>query len=155
MLFSSIPGITQENKKNLHLINPNNSAARMIKEGRRIKVWMKDEKKPYKGNYSVVSDHSILINQDTLRLEDIEAIRVATRQDRNGAAAGGSIPLLVTVYLLSAGIYLKIQASDFLDLSDLALIGSSITAVPSAIAIIGFVYGKKRSVKWNWQWKIM
>ncbi|MFT5821084.1 MAG: hypothetical protein ACI8ZM_002333 [Crocinitomix sp.] len=42
-----------------------------------VKVWIKGEEKPIKGNLTIVNDSTLMLNQRILPIQDIEKIRVA------------------------------------------------------------------------------
>jgi hypothetical protein len=150
ILFLSLGAhsIAQVDSLNLYLIHPKNKSEKLIKQGRRIRVW-KTETDVIKGKYTVESDSTFKIGNDIYLLSDLNSIKCSTKEDMFGSGVAGILPLVLTV-------------SGVVDLSrDYLGKGVELFAIQSGIGVAGltactygFLYGRQRKIEKGWKYVI-
>ncbi|UKN00334.1 hypothetical protein K6119_11370 [Paracrocinitomix mangrovi] len=133
--------------QDLYLKNPKSGKERLIKSGRKICVWQKDQTEAIKGRYQVLNDSTISIGDKNVPLNEIEIIRVSTNPERIGSIIAGILPAMLTAYGFSALSYSDDQFAWF-------MIGFGSGAPPLTASILGIVNGRKRKASKGWELKI-
>lgn len=142
----SIIGSTQDWELLVKDANRNNEIK--IQEGKKIKVWETDSiqgSEIVKGKFTIIDSTCILINTDTVFVQNIDKIRAPNFQDRIVTSIWGISPVLV----LFGGII-----SDLIHWDDsffgVGFVVSGLAAPIAIPAICIFSKGKKRKIPDDW-----
>ncbi len=128
-----------------------NQKTKYLQEGKKILV--KSGGKKYKGKFRIISDSTILVESDTLRLSDIQDIRTKSLL----SALGGGLIFAYGTWGTGAMIYgialIVTEGTDLVVLGVLFL--GSMAVVAAVIAASGFalmIHGKShKSKKWDYK----
>lgn len=134
LLSITVFGAIAQNKVGLEVRNYNSNNSKSIVEGSKIQV-IKDHKR-YKGVFKVISDQSILINSDTILINQIQGLNAKTFSSKLGGVT------LVTAGGFLGGIGLVGVGSAILSADSYAFLGI-VLAPLGALGIIAAIKGVK------------
>jgi len=126
-------GVNAQNKAGLIVTNYKNNNSKFISEGTKIHV-IKDGR-TYKGTFKVISDQIILVNSDTIRINQVQELSAKKFSNQLG---GG---VLMATGVVTSGLGLTLVVAGILE--SYVLIGLVLGGPIAAVGVIGVIKGVK------------
>lgn len=126
-----------------------------MEEGKKIKVWLQNDNKTYKGHLHIVNDSTISINDYPLSLNEIVKLRGKTTATKIMNILGITITVSGSAFaLLGTSIAIEGAKDESCAAPFVVLVGTALAITGASAAVIGalamLIHGKKYNIPERW-----